>query len=135
MSIYRRHDVSPQWEPNPWDMKGAAVDEQERGFHERAMKRILWMSAPWNEFPKSGIFGYDRDWFVSNDISFYATFENEDLILIQNTWHGFPDPPEWGLASRPAGQAASQWSLWGHFPEPPSQWVIPRASDAHAKRP
>jgi hypothetical protein len=27
-----------------------------------------------------------------------------DIILIQNTWHGFPDPPEWGLASRPAGQ-------------------------------
>lgn len=21
-------------------------------------------------------------------------------LLIQNTWHGWPDPPEWGLASR-----------------------------------
>ena len=25
--------------------------------------------------PFVGIFGHDRDWFVSNDIAFYATFD------------------------------------------------------------
>lgn len=109
-------------------MKGVAVDAQERGFYERAMKAIPWTCAPWNDFPQSGIFGRDRDWFVSNDIAFYATFEGEDLILFHNTWHGFPDPPEWGLASRPAGQVNAQWSHWGHFPGLPTLWVMPEAA-------
>lgn len=127
MSIYRRHDIHPEWEPNPWDMEGTAVDAQELGFHERAMKPIPWRRAPWSDFPPSGIFGRDRDWFVSNDIVFYATFDGEELILIQNTWHGFPDPPEWGLASRQAGQVGAPWSQWGHFADLPHSWVIPES--------
>lgn len=124
MSIYRRDDVFPEWEPNPWDMQGAAVDAQELGFHERAIKPIRWMRVPRNEFPLSGIFGHDRDWFSSHDIAFYATFDAEDLILIQNIWHGFPDPPEWGLASRPAGAISGPWSHWGHFPDLPDIWEM-----------
>ncbi|WP_258128311.1 hypothetical protein [Achromobacter anxifer] len=128
MSLYRRDDVFPEWEPVPWDMTGAAADAQELGFHERAMKPVLWTRAPWQDFPESGIFGRDRDWFVSNDIAYYATIDGEDLILIQNTWHGFPDPPEWGLASRPEGQAAASWSHWGHFPNLPVAWEMPGAA-------
>lgn len=41
MSIYRRDDRLPEWEPNPWDMQGAAVDHQELSFHERAIKPIF----------------------------------------------------------------------------------------------
>jgi len=51
----------------------------------------------WKNFPDGGIFGQPRDWFVSNDIVCVAISDTEELILIQNTWHGFPDPPEWGL--------------------------------------
>lgn len=40
-SIYRRDGVLPEWQPNPWDIQGAAVDAQELGFHERAIKPIL----------------------------------------------------------------------------------------------
>ncbi|MBN3726007.1 hypothetical protein [Burkholderia sp. Ac-20379] len=127
MNLYRRDDVFPAWEPIPWNMTGAAVDAQELGFHVRARKPIHWTCTPWHDFPQSGIFGRDREWFSSNDIAFYATFEGEELILIQNTWHGFPDPPEWGLASRPAGQAEASWSQWGHFPDLPTAWVMPEA--------
>lgn len=127
MSIYRRYDELPEWEPHPWDMQGAAVDTQELGFHERAIKPISWMRVSWNEFPLSGIFGHDREWFSSNDIAFYATFDSEDLILIQNIWHGFPDPPEWGLASRPADEINVPWSHWGHFPDLPGIWEMPEA--------
>ncbi|GAB7540153.1 hypothetical protein [Burkholderia sp. 3C] len=128
MSIYRRHYVFPAWEPIPWNMQGAAADTQELGFHDRAMKPIPWTRTPWRDFPQSGLFGCDCDWFRSNDIAFYATFDSEDLILIQNIWHGFPDPPEWGLASRPAGQVGTSWSQWGHFPDLPKSWVMPDAA-------
>lgn len=128
MSLYRRDDVFPEWEPVPWDMTGAAADAQELGFHERAMKPVRWTRASWENVPESGLFGRDRAWFSSNDIACYATFDGEDLILIQNTWHGFPDPPEWGLASRPEGQAATPWSHWGHFPNLPVTWVMPGAA-------
>ncbi|MCP1576163.1 hypothetical protein J2S30_004542 [Herbaspirillum rubrisubalbicans] len=126
MSIYRRDDVSPAWEPIPWDIEGATADAQELGFHERAMKRISWLATPFDNFPQEGIFGQSRDWFVSNEIAFYATFNSEDLILIQNTWHGFPDPPEWRLASRPVDRASVSWSEWGHFSDLPALWNMPR---------
>jgi hypothetical protein len=114
MAIYRRDEVSPEWEPIPWGLNAAEADTQEQGFHLRALKLIVWKLAPFQQFPADGLFGQDRDWFISNDITFYATFDGEDLILIQNRWHGFPDPPEWGLASRPQAATDVKWSLWGH---------------------
>jgi hypothetical protein len=49
MSIYKRHDVFPEWEPIPWDVKGPQVDEQERGFHQRALKRLIWTKINWKD--------------------------------------------------------------------------------------
>ena len=125
MSIYRRDVVSPEWEPVPWTMAGDAADEQERGFHERALKPIQWQRLPWKAFPPEGIFDHDKDWFLSVDAGFFASTDDEDLLLIQNTWHGFPDPPEWGLVSRPTHRADVAWSRWGHFPDLPVNWVVP----------
>lgn len=125
LSIYRRHDVFPEWEPIPWDAKGPQVDEQERGFHQRALKPLIWTKVDWKDFPEKGIFGRDRDWFSSHDVEFVTTFDDEDLILIRNTWSGFPDPPEWGLASRPAGNVEATWEMWGHFPALPGAWRVP----------
>ena len=124
MSIYRRDDVSPEWEPIPYDMKGPAADEQELGFHQRAIKSIGWKLIPFEAFPTDGIFGHDRGWFIKNEIECYATFEGEDLLLIRNLWHGFPDPPEWGLASRPSEKVVP-WSMWGHVPSLPKAWIVP----------
>jgi len=56
-----------------------------------------------------------------------TTFDDEDLILIRNAWFGFPDPPEWGLASRPTVNAEAKWKMWGHFRDLPAAWLIPDA--------
>jgi hypothetical protein len=125
MSIYRRDAVAPEWEPAPWTMAAAAADEQERGFHRRATRSISWERVPWAAFPPEGIFGHDSDWFSSFEVHFVASSDGEDLLLIQNIWHGWPDPPEWGLASRPSGRTDVRWQRWGHFPVLPSAWIVP----------
>lgn len=126
MAIYRRDDVLPEWEPIPWKLAGKKADVQERGFHERALKPLVWTKVDWKIFPSEGIFGYERDWFVSNEIAYVATYNGEDLILIDNTWAGFPDPPSWGLASRATG--SNDWQMWGHFPDLPKAWTVPGES-------
>jgi hypothetical protein len=125
MSIYRRDEIDPEWEPAPWPMDASAADEQEQGFHLRALKSINWQPIPWTSFPLEGLFGHTTDWFSSIDAAFYAKHDGEDLILIDNVWNGWPDPPRWGLASRPSGQNGQPWSRWGHFQEIPSAWVVP----------
>lgn len=118
----RRDPIFPHWGPVPWDAKGPEVAEQERGFQERARKPLVWTKVDWNNFPPDGVLGKGRDWFIDNDIEHVTTFDGEDLILIRNSWSGFPDPPEWGLASRPAGDEQAKWQPWGHFPDLPAAW-------------
>jgi len=125
VSLYKRDEIFPEWEPIPWGMSGEAADEQESGFHERALKPIAWRETPWRAFPPEGIFGHGRDWFISNEVAFFASVDGEDLILIRNTWHGWPDPPEWGLASRRRGRTDIPWTMWGSFPTLPAAWSIP----------
>lgn len=122
-----RGDVFPDWEPIPWDAKGLRVLKQQRGFRKRARRPLAWTKVDRNNFPQGGIFGNNRDWFVGNDIEYVTTFDGEDLILIRNTWSGFPDPPEWGLRSRPAGDEQAQWQPWGHFPDLPAAWQFDEA--------
>lgn len=125
LNIYKRDDVFPEWEPTPWDLKGVQADLQEAGFHRRAQNPLAWVKIAWGSFPVEGIFGRDRAWFANNEIEYCTTFEGEDYLLIRNTWHGFPDPPEWGLASRPSGQTNDEWQKWGHFPTLPPAWSVP----------
>lgn len=129
MSIYIRDDVFPEWEPVPWTLRGSEADEQERGFHQRATKTIIWRGVSLHEFPAAGIFGESRDWFSRNEINFIATLDGEDLVLIQEAWFGFPDPPEWGLATRPTGQHDKSWQAWGHFSRLPARWIVPGETD------
>lgn len=120
MSIYIPDDIHPEWEPAPWPMKPVAADKQELGFHRRAQ-----MAIKWNAIPEHGVFGHVKDWLLSVDAAFYATTDEEDLLLIDNTWFGWPDPPRWGLASRPLGQHQTAWQSWGHFPAFPTAWDVP----------
>lgn len=125
MSIYRRDEILPEWEPAPWPMEPVAADEQERGFHKRAQMPIQWQPIPWKTFPDERIFSHTKDWLSSVDAAYYASLGNEDFLLIDNTWSGWPDPPRWGLASRPSDQNDLQWDRWGHFPELPPAWHVP----------
>ena len=125
MSIYDRDEINPQWEPSPWPMNAKACDMQELGFQERATKPIKWDRIAWNAFPEKGIFGQSREWLASAEAECFATFDSEDLLLIENTWSGWPDPPRYGLASRPTDQPDAQWTKWGNFREIPAKWTVP----------
>jgi hypothetical protein len=128
MSIYRRDDILPEWEAAPWPMDADEADKQEQGFYDRAQIPIRWQPIPWKAFPDEGVFGHQKDWLSSVDAAFFATVGEEDFLLIENTWSGWPDPPRWGLASRPRGQN-NQWDRWGHFPNLPPAWNVPATSD------
>lgn len=118
--------LHPGWEPEPWDGPEA---RQLRGFHARALKPLRWTMIDWQRFPQDGIFGRDREWFVRNEICCVTSFDDEDLVLVRRTWFGFPDPPEWGLASRPRGKVDARWEPWGNFPELPEAWLVPEAAE------
>jgi hypothetical protein len=125
VAIYDRDEVSPEWEGVPWPLTGLEADAQETGFHTRAGAAIVWIAIDWNSFPAEGIFGLDRSWFSGRDVRFVASTADEDLLLIHNSWFGFPDPPEWGLASRPSTDQKQPWRHWGHFSRLPSAWTVP----------
>jgi hypothetical protein len=90
------------------------------------MKPVAWRKICWDAFPPEGLFGEPPDWFRSNEAAFVATWDREDLILIQHIWCGFPDPPEWGLWSRAQDRHDLPWLAWGHVPELPPAWIVPR---------
>ena len=124
MGIYKRDGVNPEWEPVPWKAVGPQADAQEMGFHQRAMKPLVWTKVDWSNFPDEGIFGKSRDYLLERDVAYVTTFDGEDLVLTQGLWHGFPDPPEWGLLSRVAGEESAKWEHWGHFPVLPVAWRL-----------
>lgn len=128
MTPYDRNQWNPAWEPIPWDAKGPEVDEQETGFRARAVKPLIWWRVDWRDFPKEGVFGHDRDWFVTHNIAYVTTYGGEDLVLIDRDWFGWPDPPRWGLASRPEGRTDVRWQMWGSFPDLPDAWLVPEPS-------
>jgi len=122
--LERMSSVNPEWEPIPWTANDATAEEMYAGFQQRAAKLISWVPVPTLDFPEVGLLGHDREWFAKNEIAFFADCEGEDLLLIDHAWFGWPDPPRWGLVSRPQGDTDSQWSGWGHFPDLPEQWRI-----------
>lgn len=125
MILERPGSVSPDWEPVPWDAGWRTAKEQRKGFHQRARKPLVWTRVDRTNFPESGIFGRDREWFIKHDIACISTFDDEDLVLISHAWSGFPDPPQWSVASRPAGNADARWERWGSFPDLPAAWIVP----------
>lgn len=120
-----RSAFDPSWEPVQWDLSFVASIKQKQGYRKRSNIPIQWCQVPYGDFPKEGLIGKQREWFMSNDVAYIAKHADEELILIRNTWHGFPDPPEWGLASRVTGEKEAKWMNWGHFPDLPSRWIFP----------
>jgi len=125
VSIYNRDEILPEWESVPWKLSGTAENEQEQGFHERTLKNIVWQNIDWNNFPEAGIFGRFTPWLQERDVSYFATHDDEQLLLIDNIWNGWPDPPRWGLVSQPIGVEDAPWQHWGHFPDLPKAWRLP----------
>jgi hypothetical protein len=117
----RMNSASNAWEADPWDAADVIADAQLAGFRQRAAKPIDWASI---RKARSSVFGIERQELIGADVEFYAVHDGEDLLLMQLAWHGFPDPPEWRLASRPSGSQAL-WGSWGYFDHLPGLWRVP----------
>lgn len=113
------------WEPTPWHAGKEVAERQLEGYRERSAKLIQWQAIR-SIAPGGKLFGLEKQWFVSRDIEYFAEHDDEQLLLIQLAWHGFPDPPEWGLVSRAAGNEDVRWSEWGYFANLPACWSVPQ---------
>jgi len=129
----RLNAVDPAWEPIPWDAPEETVESMYEGYAERSGRAINWRTVPLLDFPEEGLFDQDRQWFIDHEIAFFVSSEGEDLLLIDNIWFGWPDPPRWGLASRPSGRPDLTWRMWGHFPDLPPTWTLPKENAPHAQ--
>ena len=116
----RMNSAFNAWEADPWDASDEIADAQLAGFLERASKPICWASI---RQASSSVFGIEREKLTGCDVKYYATDDDEDLLLMQLTWHGFPDPPEWRLSSRPSGSEKS-WQSLGYFADMPKNWRL-----------
>lgn len=117
----RMNSASNTWEADPWDASDVVADAQLAGFRERAIKPVAWAS-----IRKAGpsVFGIESAKLIGGDVVFYATHDGEDMLLMQLAWHGFPDPPEWRLATRPR-KSKDAWGSWGYFENLPESWRLP----------
>lgn len=128
----RMESIDPIWEPIPWDTADETAETMYSGFIERAATPIHWREVPFADFPEEGLLGHGRQWFVDHDVGFFGASEEEDLLLMDKVWFGWPDPPRWGLASRPRGRPDCAWQMWGNFPDPPATWTFPEGRSPNA---
>jgi hypothetical protein len=118
----RMNSALNAWEADPWDASDAIADAQLAGFELRAAKPVRWTT-----IGRGGdeIFGIAVRKLAGLDVTFLAEHGGEEMLVMQLLWHGFPDPPEYRLATRPAGQTDVSWSSWGYFDAPPTAWIMP----------
>jgi hypothetical protein len=129
----RLESTDAEWEPIPWDAPEHTAEEMYAGYAERAAKPIHWQQVPFLDFPEEGLLGHGREWFARHDIACFSAADGEDLLLIDSIWSGWPDPPRWGLASRPSGSAESRWRMWGYFRDVPPTWTVPEQKKPNAQ--
>ena len=123
----RINSAMNDWEADPWDASDELADAQLAGFSLRSDKPIEWVSI---RDSRQTIFGIDKQHLLSTDAEFHATHDGEEMLLMQLAWHGFPDPPEWRLATRMGDEAEINWSSWGYFTKLPTAWKMPYTSSA-----
>jgi hypothetical protein len=120
----RMRSASNDWEADPWNATDEVADAQLAGFRKRAGKSITWFSI---RDAGPSLFGIEIEKLHRADVKFHATQDGEDMILMQLDWHGYPDPPEWRLATRPSGMSDAPWDPWGFFADLPEKWIMPDA--------
>lgn len=113
--------ASNEWEADPWDAPDAVANMQLAGFRERAGRSVAWKRV---HDATSSTFGVEKQKLIEAGVVYFASIAGEDMLLIQLDWHGFPNPPEWGLITRPS-ESSDTWRSWGHFAAIPEVWRLP----------
>jgi hypothetical protein len=111
------------WEVNPWTLGFFRSRRIKLGFLERAGWPLTWRRAGLEDWPPVSALGDDHDWARKMGTGFVAEFGDETLFLIDRDWFGWPDPPQWGLAS--FDRAGAKWQLWGNSDTLPPAWTVP----------
>ncbi|WP_434405745.1 hypothetical protein [Sphingobium sp. DN12] len=111
------------WEANPWKLGFFKARSMKSGYRERIAWPLEWRPAAENDWPPMSELGDDHDWARKMGTGFVAEFGNEILYLIDRDWFGWPDPPQWGLAS--FDRTSETWRLWGNFSDLPINWTVP----------
>jgi hypothetical protein len=126
----RMNSAGNAWEADPWNASDSIADHQLAGFEERSNLPLKWVKLSAMLHQDGKLFGMESEWHAELDIEFCSVHNDEDLVLMQLIWHGFPDPPEWRLASRPSGQYDSPWESWGYFADLPKAWEFSKDTNA-----
>ncbi|MGI4733483.1 MAG: hypothetical protein ACRYFW_17320 [Janthinobacterium lividum] len=115
--------MSVGWEPIPWKLSFLRSRWIKRAFRERTQLALDWRPAVEADWPPEEVLSDDLDWVRKTGTGFVADRGNERLFLFNRDWFGWPDPPEWGLAS--VGNFDGKWHLWGSFDTLPETWKVP----------
>jgi len=83
-----------------------------RRFEAFALQPVIWRpveAAVWR-----------HEWGDVAAPDFDALVDGQRIALVQETWHGFPDPPEWCL--QVFDEAQADWIRLGNFAGWPRGW-------------
>lgn len=111
------------WKADPWSLPFFRIWRRKAGLRLRTNWPLLWRLAGAEDGPPSALLGNDFDWANKTGTGFVAHHGDETLYLIDRDWFGWPDPPQWSLASYDRRQ--DRHYVWGDFAECPPAWRLP----------
>jgi hypothetical protein len=87
-----------------------------------------WRPATIEDWPPSDLLQGDLDWMRKTGTGYVSEFHGKRWFLFDRDWFGWPDPPEWGLASYEA--AGEGWQFFDDFDVLPKNWIVPKVTNA-----
>ena len=106
-----------------WALPFVHIWRRRAGFRLRADWPLLWRFAALEDWPPCALLGDDFDWANKTGTGFVADHGDETLYLIDRDWFGWPDPPQWSLASY--DRRRDRYYFWGDFNECRPAWRLP----------
>ena len=88
---------------------------------------VTWRPALTEDWPPTELVQNDLDWMRKTGTGYVSEFNGKRWFLFDRDWFGWPDPPEWGLASH---EAEEGWRFFDDFDLLPENWVVPKDSNA-----
>ena len=86
-----------------------------------------WRPAVTEDWPPTEKLPGDLDWMRKTGTGYVSEFNGKRWFLFDRDWFGWPDPPEWGLASYATGEG---WRFFDDFDVLPDTWIVPKAPNA-----
>jgi hypothetical protein len=107
--------------------KWFGTGETEAGPQSDCWPVATWKIAEVDDWPPVEVLGKDFDWARRTGTGFVAQFNEKTWFLFHRDWFGWPDPPEWSLASY---NAADGWRFYKDFDVLPENWSVPETQNA-----